>query len=111
MERLKDKLFNFDYWNATIPNQYDITFYDLKLCQTTPTTKQCAHKALSTDIQTLKSAFPDNKDMIKSLNRIDKKLSGISRDTVNVNFWKTTAVKLWDEQMKRIEIEASNKAR
>ena len=64
-----------DYWNATIPNQYDITFYDLKLCQTTPTTKQCAHKALSTDIQTLKSAFPDNKDMIKSLNRIDKKLS------------------------------------
>lgn len=67
--------FFVDYWNTTTPNQYEITFYDLKLCQTTPTTKQCAHKALPTDIQTLKNAFPDNKDMIKSLNRIDKKLS------------------------------------
>lgn len=67
--------FFVDYWNATNPNQYGITLYDLKLCQNTPTTKHCAHKALLTDIQILKNAFPDNKDMVMSLNRIDKKLS------------------------------------
>lgn len=145
MERLKDKLFNFgkdwinslitlancsfiDYWDVTNPNQYDITIYDLKLCQTTTTTKQLAHKALSTDIQTLKNAFPDNKNMVKFLNVIDKKLSvsyfsfdyyvihnliifpvyqGISKDKVNVDFWNTTAIKLWNEQMKRVEIQES----
>lgn len=52
-----------------------MTLYDLKMCQTAPTTKQCAHKALSTDVAILRNAFPDNKDMIKSLNRIEKKLS------------------------------------
>ncbi|KAI7894817.1 uncharacterized protein EV154DRAFT_548701 [Mucor mucedo] len=44
-------------------------------------------------MQTLKNAFLENKDL------------SISGDGVNGNFRKTTAVKLWDEQMKRIEIE------
>lgn len=32
-------------------------------------------------------------------------------ERVNINLWKITAVKLWDERMKRIEIKASNKVR
>jgi hypothetical protein len=95
--------FLIDYWRVTSPEKYDITTYDLALCQREYTTKSIAHTCLATYLTNLLKADLEN-DVKTALGVMRTKLKvnitltfseykliillkNIQKDTNNQNFW------------------------
>ncbi|KAG2229059.1 hypothetical protein INT48_005644 [Thamnidium elegans] len=105
MDNVKENLFNYEYWENTKPEKYDITNYDIALCKNEIIEKRAAHACLGTDIETLllidlsaatKSALTQLKDRLKKINK----------NTQNKTFWDDVAPALAKEKLGKTKHDA-----